>query len=402
MRKFIHMLFKKARALFPGLQDKIFLDSACVSLIPSTAQQEIVKFLEMATFCPFRDASEHHIAMDKWRYQTVEEARKLFNVNPDKVALIESTTHGLNIAANCIPFGPGDEVLIVDTEFLQVAIPFAKLQERGLLKIVPIATPDNFQLDMSAIKQAITPKTKAICITSVQWCTGCRLPMQELGRYCQQKGIWLIVDGVHEAGALDVDLTERYCDFYITGGHKWLNSPFGCGIMVMSERALHLEPSGYGYLGLKEPEGGWGAYFKDPNQSPYRQFTFEKVAKSFEIGGTSNYPGAIGLAESLKIVNQIGSKIVEKRILELASLLQEELLRMNYKVLTPRENTSKSGITIFQISESLEENQRVLKNLLDEKIFISMRYTSGKGGLRVSTHYFNDENDLNKLCRALS
>lgn len=395
------MPFKKARMLFKGLQDKIFLDAACVSLIPNTAQQEIVKFLEMAAVCPFRDASEHHMAMDSWRTNTVHEACKLFNVAPKRMALIESTTHGLNIAANAIPFRPGDEVLIADTEFLQVAIPFAKMQIGNRLKIVPMVTPDNFQLDMHTIRQSISPKTKAICVTSVQWCTGFRLPMQELGELCRKKGIWLIVDGVHEAGALQVDLTERYCDFYITGGHKWLNAPYGCGLMVMSPRALELAPPGHGYLALQEPEGGWGAYFKDPEQSPYREFNFDKTAKTFEIGGTSNYPGAIGLAESLKIVNQIGIAKVESRVLELATLLQNELRRMHFKVISPLHKESQSGITVFQAGESKEQNEQMLHKLLDKKILVSMRYTSGKGGIRVSTHYYNHEEDIYSLCRAL-
>lgn len=396
------MNFDQARQLFKGVFNKTFLDSACVSLIPVSAQKEICKFLEMALECPSRDASEHHIAMDRWRQSTVAEAGQLFNVPLKRVALIESTTHGLNIAASAIDFSPGDEILIADTEFLQVAIPFARLQELGRLKIVPMITPENMVLDLKAISEAVTDKTKAICVTSVQWCTGYRLPMQELGEFCRQRGIWLIVDGVHEAGALHVDLSERYCDFYISGGHKWLNAPYGCGLMIMSERALDLQPPGHGYLALSEPPGGWGAYFRDPKQTPYRNYSFEKSAKTFEIGGTSNYPGAIGLGESIKLVNQLGSMEVQKRVVELAGQLQRELKAMGYKVITPGSKDCLSGITVFQISPHLEDNEQLLHQLLDRKILVSMRYTSGKGGIRVSTHYFNNESDLQVLCDALA
>jgi cysteine desulfurase/selenocysteine lyase len=98
------MDFVEARKLFPGLNNKVFLDAACVSLIPITAKKEIHKFLDMALECPSRDASLHHIEMDIWRRNICVEAAKLFNVHIDRVALIESTTQGLNIAVNSIPY----------------------------------------------------------------------------------------------------------------------------------------------------------------------------------------------------------------------------------------------------------------------------------------------------------
>ncbi len=45
--------------------------------------------------------------------------------------MVESTTHGLNVIAAAIPFQPHENVVICDLEFLQVAIPWLKLAERG-------------------------------------------------------------------------------------------------------------------------------------------------------------------------------------------------------------------------------------------------------------------------------
>src|SRR5436853_6705406 len=85
----------------------------------------------------------------------------------------------------------------------------------------------------------------------------------------------------------------QYADFLIAGGHKWLNSPFGCSINFLSDRVLaELAPNSYGYLALSEPTGGWGEYFRTPEITPFREYTFPRVAKTFEIAGTSNYPGA--------------------------------------------------------------------------------------------------------------
>lgn len=395
------MQISETRDLFPGTQSKTFLDAACVSLIPTTANQRIRNFLDACLECPQLDASLHHIAMDNWRKDALIEAALLFNVNQDQVALVESTTHGLNIAANAIPFSTDDEVLIVDTEFLQVAIPFVKKAEKNSLRVRPVMTPTNRQLTVTEFLKEVSDKTKAICVSSVQWCTGARLPMHELGQFCKDKGIWLIVDGIQEAGALQVDLSTRYCDFFISGGHKWLNAPYGAGVMCLSSRALELQPSFYGYLSLPEPSRGWGEYFRDPSVGPFRKYDFAKTAKAFEIGGTSNYPGAIGLAASLNILNDVGIATIERQVLHLSRLLKAELKKLNLKIVSPDNEMMDSGITVFELFGDAQKEIAVCEQLLREKILVSVRYGSGVGGLRVSTHYFNNEDDVLKLVSAI-
>lgn len=55
---------------------------------------------------------------------------------------------------------------------------------------------------------------------------------------------------------------------------------------------------------MEEPEDGWTEYFQTPSITPYREFQFPRTAKSFEIGGTRNHPGAVGLGETLKLARE--------------------------------------------------------------------------------------------------
>src|SRR5687768_9325919 len=117
------MNFSEVRQLFPGLNDKVFLDAACVSLVPVTSKLAIDHFLDIALHCYAEDASSHHIQMDRMRLEAIDEAAKLLQVDVKNLALIENTTFGLNTAANTLNLKRGDNVLIADTEFLQVSIP---------------------------------------------------------------------------------------------------------------------------------------------------------------------------------------------------------------------------------------------------------------------------------------
>ena len=81
--------------------------------------------------------------------------------------------------------------------------------------------------------------------------------------------------------------------------------------------------------------------------------------------------------------------------------LHEELDRLGVRVVSRPEESARSGITTFEVSDVLTENEAFLERLLDERILVSLRYTSGVGGIRVSTHYFNDESDLDTLLGAV-
>lgn len=395
------MTLDEARRSFPGLQDKVFLDAACVSLAPRQARDGIAAFLDAAVLCPAEDASAHHVAMDARRDDTVAEAARLLRTDARHVALVESTTHGLNVAANAIPFERGDHVLVADTEYLQVAIPWAKKQEAGRLELRPVPSR-NGALGVEDFARAIDARTKALCVSSVQWCSGYRVDVRALGRLCRDRGIWLVVDAIQEMGALAIDLSESWADFVIAGGHKWLNAPFGCGVMYVGNRALaELDPASWGYLALEPPDGGWQAYFETPSITPYRAYDFPRVAKRFETAGTSNYPGAIGLGESLRLVNAVGIDRAETRVLALAALVERELRQAGAHVVSSDDPAARSGITMFSWYRDPKQDRALLDRLLRDRIFLAMRYTAGIGGLRVSTHYFNTEEDVLALVAAL-
>ncbi len=393
---------RAARGLFPGLAGRTFLDAACVSLAPQPVIAAVEDFLAMAATCEERDASLHHVAMDRLRGRAVREGAALLGAAEDEVALIESTTHGLNIAAQVIPFEPGDNVVVADLEFLQVAIPWVKLQEKGTIAEVRTARSVDGALPVESFAEVVDARTKAVVVSSVQWCNGYRVDLAALGKLCRDCGALLVVDAIQELGALAVDVRRAEIDLLVSGGHKWLNSPFGCGLLYVNRETLPmLDQASWGYLGLAEPEGGWPRYFATPTITPVRPYEFPRAAKSFEINGTANYPGAVALGASLALVNAIGVDRVEAHVLVLARILYEELDRIGVRLVTQPEDAVRSGITTFEVSDDPGENEAFLDGLLDERIYVSLRYTSGVGGIRVSTHYFNDESDLEVLLGAV-
>ena len=119
------------RTAFPAFRDRVFLDAACVSVMPQRAHATVTHFSGELLLPSEHNATGHHVWVDAQQARTPPEVAKLLGVDLRHIALVESTTHGLNIAAQAIPWQRGDEILMCDLEFLQVAIPFVKLAERG-------------------------------------------------------------------------------------------------------------------------------------------------------------------------------------------------------------------------------------------------------------------------------
>jgi len=388
-----------ARHHFPGLRDKIFLDSACLSLAPRPAVEAIEKFLEIAMICHEDSSTHHHIFMDEMRAAARPAAARLINAHEDEIALVESTSHGLSLAANALPLTSGDRVMISDLEFLEVALPWVQKKKDGIeIDVVPNR---NGEVSIDDFADRLTPRTRVLCVSSVQWSNGYRLDLAALSRLCHERGVWLVVDAIQQLGAIPLDVQQTPVDILVTGGHKWLNAPFGCGFLYINRDALpDLHPPLGGYLCLEDPAGGWGHYFQTPGITPVADYHFVGTARRFEAGGTANYPGAVGLAASLKLLEDLGPANVAEHIYELTDQLIQGLDKIGVKVVTPRARENRSGIVTFSVG-SAEENVQLMNHLLAKKILVSVRYTSNVGGVRVSCHYYDSKDDIEALLEAV-
>jgi selenocysteine lyase/cysteine desulfurase len=389
------------RVEFPETERITFLDAACVSFAPQRAVKALTDFVNYCSRNDEESSSAHHIAMDEKRQKAYIEAAKLLNADIDEIALVESTTHGLNIAATSIPLNRGDKILTTSLEFLQVAMPWCMMRKKQGIRVEVIQGQDG-RFEKEDFENAIDENTKIIVISSVEWCNGWKMDLKELGQLCKEKGVYLVVDAIHHLGVNRIDVKEVHIDILMSGGHKWLNSPFGTGVLYVNKELIpRIDPVFWGYLNLEEPEGGWPAYFENPKITPVNDWKFRQTANKFEIGGTSNYPGAIALGESLELINEIGIENIEKHVFELTEYAMGRLKEIGATLITHPDKKHRSGIVIFRFYNSIKEEEKLLEELHENGVYVAMRFTSNIGGIRVSCHYFNTKGDIDKLIEAL-
>ena len=397
------MDFNRIAQEFPGTSRKAYLDAACVSITPRSAVTAIQQFLDMALVCSAESSTQLHLNMDAMRRQALSEAAVFLHTGEENLALVESTTHGLNLAGRGLPLEPGSQVLVGEMEFLQVAMPWVMMKDQGI-EVLQVPAPGGRVLP-EVYEKYITPKTRLIALSSTSWNNGFRCDIKAFSELCRKHNLYLVVDAIQNLGAVRFYPGELDVDIMVAGGHKWLNAPYGCGIMYVSPRVIdEIKPSYWGYLNLEDPEGGWGTYFSCPDTvgvRPYQEYHFTNLGKKLEIGGTSNYPGAIGLAASLRLVNELGHDAIEEHILSLTDYLMENLPSTGATLVTVPERAYRSGIVSFRFYNDIEEERALTARLCSEGVLLSIRFTANIGGVRASCHYFNTQEHLDALLEGL-
>ena len=172
------------------------------------------------------------------------------DVNPDEVALTDSTTMGIALVYARLRLDPGDEVVTSEHDF------FATHESLRLREQLDGATvrrvrlyddPESASVDriVSAVSGALGPRTRALALTWVHSSSGVKLPLREIaavvsranrGRRDRER-ILLCVDGVHGFGVEDASPADLGIDLFASGCHKWLFGPRGTGFVWAAPHA---------------------------------------------------------------------------------------------------------------------------------------------------------------------
>ena len=390
------------RAYFPGTNERVFLDAASVGLMPTQAEDALKQLAHDLVHVPSPNTGAHHRAIAQSAGAARREIARLINARSADVALVESTTHGLELLAAAIPLQHGDKILVGATEYLGLAVPWLPKRETDGLIVEVIPARDG-RLLVEDYAAAINARTRLILLSSVQWNNGFRCDLAAFSELARSRKVLLLVDTIQQLGAITLDVQRTPVDFVVNGGHKWLNAPAGRGFLYVNPGVVdRLRPPPRGYLNIETPAEGWGEYFATPTIPSVRDYAFVKGARAFEVGGFSNNPGNVVLAATVALLNEVGPGVIEAHVVGLTDLLMEQLHQAGATVVTPAERASRSGIVTFTLGEGAARDRDLLSRLWEQRIILSQRYTAGVGGLRASVHLFNNEDDVNRLAEAVA
>jgi selenocysteine lyase/cysteine desulfurase len=389
------MDFAEVRRLFPGAIQHVFLDAAAISLTSTRAAEAVARFVELVT----RDPRAAHHGGDAARAR--EAAARLIGARPDQIALSPATTLALNVAADAVPLRRGDNVVTTDLEFMSVVVPWLE-KCRAVEAELRVVRHEGGRIAADAVIARLDERTRAVVLSSVQWTNGFRLDIERIGQACRRRGIPFVVDAIQQLGAIPLDVEASAIDYLACAGHKWLASPTGLGFAYASDAFVARFRPILTYVATAvPPRGDWPDSWTDPNYDPIQTYALSPTAARFEIGVHHGMSGAGGLAAALGIFAELGPARIAEHVVALGDRAAAGLRALDLEVVTHLEPAHRSGLTVFRAGPSPADDLALRDHLLGQGIVVSVRYTSGVGGVRVSTHVYNDESDVDRLLEAV-
>jgi selenocysteine lyase/cysteine desulfurase len=276
-------------------------------------------------------------------------AARYLNVDPNEIALTDSTTMGLGLLYGGLRLEEGDEVVTTAHDFfsthealrLRALRTGAHIRKARLYANARTASVDEI---VSSVKRAITPKTRALAVTWVHSSTGVKLPIRAIADAVPQR-VLLCVDGVHGFGIEATTPQELGCDFLVAGCHKWLFGPRGTGVIWgRSDAWTAVTPTIPTFDGRAFRPWLQGV---DP---PPTGISDLPRAVAMTPGGFHSFEYRWALAEAFEFRRRIGATRAAARTHALAQRLKSGLSQLRrVRLVTPQSAALSAGLVCFEV-----------------------------------------------------
>jgi len=369
---------QEMRALFPIATRYAYLDHAANAPLATPVRSTMDVYLTRMTEEPFDLAH-----WERLRNQVRTRIAELLSVGPESITFTKNTTAGLGLVAAGLDWEAGDNIVGIHREFPSNIYPWMALKRRGVE--LRLYQPEHGRIDVKAVVRLCDQHTRVLAISAVQFWSGFRTDLGALGSALRGRDVLLVLDAVQAVGGLQVDLSRTPVDFLAVGAQKWLLGPMGAGFAYIGPRMLdRLNPVSIG------PESV-------VNEREYVNYelAFKPGARRFEESAP-NYAGILGMGAAVNLLLRCGAPVVEEVVLRLADRLRDELPTRGYElVMKPTAPSERSGIVSFRHPRMVPAELHA--RLREAGVIISLRADF----LRASPHYYNSDEDLDRLLEAL-
>ena len=315
----------------------VYFDNGATTLKPDCVKKKIDEYYNVYTSSIHRGDYKNSLKVS----DMYEEGRKvvanfLGAKHPSEIVFTSGTTDSLNK----IVFGyfrhqlkSGDEVLITETEHASNVLPWFMLaKEMGIVvKYIPLN--ENNEVTLNNLRETISNKTKVVSIAHITNVIGDIRDIKNITKVCHEHNILVVVDAAQSVAHTKIDVSDMDIDFMAFSGHK-IYGPTGIGVLYGKFDLLKdLIPTSYG--------GGMNAIF---NKDGYVEL--KDLPDRLEAG-TPNIEGVLGLAETIKYVEQIGLDKIQNYEKELRKYLVDRLSELDFIKIYNKNN--EAAIIAFNI-----------------------------------------------------
>ncbi len=282
---------------------------------------------------------------------------------------------------------------------LRKAADLLGLGEQGV-RTIPV--DEQFHIDVSRLREAIERDVAEgrvpFCVAGNAGSVNCGAidPLEQLADLCEEKGLWLHVDGAYGAiGVVDPDIAARYrgmerAHSVALDPHKWLSVPVECGCVLLRDGDLlrdtfSLVPS---YLRTEEGKGFGGLpWYSEYGFQQSRGFRALKLWATLQHAGTSGIRSIV--CGHNRLARVLASRIDAAPELERLAPVELSIVCFRYIPLGRRQGEEELNALNRKIMETIQS---------EGEAFLSGTDLRGKFALRACIlHYGTSEQDIEGL-----
>lgn len=358
---------------FPAVKRLKYFAAASGSPIPRPVFEKATAYYKEAL-----EFGDYH-----WRANLAqrEDARKslarMINAEPEEVDFIASTSAGMNILAGMLA-SEGD-VLSSTLEFPSTTLPWLHARPACIQWLSP---DPSGAVPVATFRNYMSQRTRTILTSYVQFSNGFRQDLLELGAVKEDH--YLVVNGTQAIGAFEVDVKAMQIDALCCNSYKWMMSGYGCGFIYVSKRLLEsMRPPSVGWFGVENRD----AHCND-------RIELLSTAERFSLGSPP-FPNIFALGAASDYLQGIGLSNIQARTLALNSYLTDGLAKIGLKILSPLiPDKYRSAQTLVKLANPEETVSALTRQ--------GIICTKKPEGMRIATHFFVNEADIDSLIEALS
>jgi selenocysteine lyase/cysteine desulfurase len=316
---------------------------------------------------------------------------QLAGSSPENFSFMKNTAEAMSLIAGGYPLSEGDEIISYLHEYPSNHYPWLVQQRRGARLVLlddtdPIGDlapgrPRGWSMD--DLERATTDRTRLVAVSHVQFTSGYAADLAEVGEFCHQRGIDLVLDVAQSLGALPVRPEEFHVSAMAGSGWKWLLGPVGSGIMYTSpefREKLDMVLTGANIVtqGTDYLDHTWNLL------EDGRRFEYSTVQLSY----------AAALARSVSdLFCTYAPEDVRSEIFRLQDLFIDRVDTKRYRPVV-FDAKHRSGILAIVTEGDLVE---IVATLAAGGICVSAR----GGYLRIAPHFYNDDDEMIRAADAL-
>ena len=373
--------FESYRAEFPVLKQKSYLISASLGPVSGRASRYLEEYMDAWAIEGAPDPVwMEHIFPQMARLKDTFGA--LIGADRDELALTVNVSLALASIMSCIDFSERRKIVLSELDFPTDGHVSLAHRKRGA-EVVFLKSSDGLTVPLEAYREAIDEDTALVIVNRVLYRTSALLDAKEICRMAREAGAWSVVDDFHGAGIVPVNVHDLGCDFYTTGVLKWLCG--GPGLTFLYARR-DLLPS------LEPLLTGWFAT-REPFSFDLQHLDYHPSARRLEHG-TPAAPIAFIAQGGLDIITEAGPANIRERQQDLIEYLMAGADEAGLPVRTPRDRNGRGGMVNIGVGQDAE---KICHALLDRDVCTDFR----GDGIRVSPHFFNTQEDIDRLFVAL-